>query len=199
MSDAFNLNTLDGLPLLTGTGYSRETYEWEKREGIRRPTGAMKLTKLSGKHLRAILLHVNGRKNYEIAAVLGMSNVWVSTVLSDPLARAEIETRHAENDRTLLAKAMGVVHDSMEDKDPAIKLRAADMVFKSHGKYAGKGEGGAPSAEDVVQRMLQIAAERGGATLTVAVGAAAPASWPERVSAQQGVDPVLTVDVEREG
>lgn len=141
-------------------------YEQEKLDGTRRLTGAIKLKELSGKHLRAINMHMAGAKGREIASTLDMTEGWVSIVLNDPLAQAEIHARFVDADNEMFAKATGVLDRSMDSEDPAIALRSAEMVWRSRGKF-DKREPVRTSAEDVVQRMLELAAKEGTASVTI--------------------------------
>lgn len=165
-------------------GTSLATYEEEKASGRRGPTGALRLSKLSGKHLRIIALHCAGLKGQEIAAQLGATGAWISTVLNDPLAKAEIHRRFVELDNEMFVKATQVVDEKMRDEDPAIALRAAEMVWRARGRFEKKAED-RPTAEDVVQRMLELARDRGSAEVTIRATAGQPA---DRVPS---VDPLL--------
>lgn len=145
---------------------SQAQYELEKANGTRAPTGAMKLKELSGKHLRMINLHMSGMKGRAIAKELDATEAWVSTVLNDPLVQAEIRQRFVDVDNELFAKATGVIDDAMDSDDPAIKLRSAEMVWRSRGRFEKK-EPVRTTAEDVVQRMLELAAQQGDASVTI--------------------------------
>lgn len=146
--------------------YDSAAYEEQKKLGARRPNGALCLTRLRGKHLRVITLHCAGMKGKDIASQMGMTQAWVSAVLNDPLARALVAERFNETDRELIARATQVVAESMNDQDPAIALRAADMVFRAHGRYEKRADD-KPTAEDIVARMLEIAKQSGTAEVTV--------------------------------
>ena len=157
------------------SGYTPQRYQEEKALGLRRPSGARPLTRLTGKHRRLILLHVNGLKAGEISQILNVSPAWVSTVLNDPLTQAEITTRFKELDGELFAKSISVVRNRMdqEDQDPALALRAADMVWRARGRYAEK-PAERTSAEDIVQQMLAIAKDSGMASVTIQASAGGP-------------------------
>lgn len=126
----------------------------------------MKLKELSGKHLRVINLHMAGMKGRAIAKEMDMTEAWVSTVLNDPLTQSEIRQRFVDVDNELFAKATQVIDDSMDSEDPAIKLRSAEMVWRSRGRFE-KHEPTRTTAEDVVQRMLEMAAQNGDASVTI--------------------------------
>lgn len=150
--------------------YDVAQYQAEKAQGQRLPNGAKPLGKLTGKHLRIVNLHMAGLKGGEIAAALNLTPSRVSIILNDPLTQAEIGKRFVETDREMFARATKKIDESMDNSDPAIALRAAEMVWRSRGKFEKK-EVDRPTAEDVVTRMLQLAGEQGQATLKVTVGA----------------------------
>lgn len=141
-------------------------YEQEKANGTRGPTGAMRLKELSGKHLRAINMHLAGAKGREIAETLDMTEGWVSVVLNDPLSQQEIHKRFVDTDNEMFAKATGVIDKSMDSEDPVIALRSAEMIWRSRGKFE-KREPVRTTAEDVVQKMLELASRTGDASVTI--------------------------------
>jgi len=145
-------------------------YAEEKADGTRAPNGALRLSKLSGKHLRIINLHLQGVKGAAIADIMGCTQAWVSTVLNDPLARDVIARRFVDCDNEMMVQSTQVVRESMEQtEDRALQLRAADMVWRARGRYEKKASESL-TAEDIVQRMLRIAKEMGQVSLTVTAG-----------------------------
>lgn len=146
--------------------YDLVQYEEEKASGRRRANGALKLTKLTGKHLRMIALHCSGMKAREIQIVMNVTPAWISTVLNDPLAQAEIHKRFVELDNETFAQACGVVTDSLTDDDHALRLRAADMVWRARGRYEKRVDD-RPTAEDVVRKMLELAGAAEGARVSL--------------------------------
>lgn len=177
--------------------YSPEQYRVEKALGVRNPNGTTKLTRLTGKHLRIVLLHVNGLKGYEIAKEMSMSPARISNILCDPMVQDEIRRRHEELDGEIFSKSIQVVSESLSDEDHALRLRAADMIWRSRGRYAEKAPTTA-SAEDIVQRMLAMASGGVNASLTIstsaegrAEGAVGPQGGDRPLSAGQGVDQPL--------
>lgn len=151
------------------------TYQQEKDDGRRSPSGALRLRKLSGKHYRIINYHLEGMKGQEIALMMGMSQGQISLILNDPLVKEVIAKRFVDLDNETFARANQVVREKLEDKDPAIALRAADMAWRARGRYEKKSDD-RPTAEDVVQRMLEVAARTGTAQLTVTTGQSLPRS-----------------------
>lgn len=120
-------------------------------------------------------MHVNGMQGGEIANALQMSPGWVSTVLRDPLVQEMIAKRFEDLDGEIFAKSISVVRNRLDEEtqDPALALRAADMVWRARGRYAEKPQTGA-SAEDIVQRMLALAATTGHAAVTISASAGIP-------------------------
>jgi hypothetical protein len=136
-------------------------YELEKVLGTRRASGTLNLKRLKPKHLRIIELHCMGHRNKDIAAELGMSQTYVSIVLTDPLVVQEIQMRSTEARHefdALRFAANDVVRDALEEHRPmGQRLRAADMFYKAQGDYQPVRDGaGVETAEDVIQRMLTL-------------------------------------------
>ena len=149
--------------------YSPEQYRYEKEVGLRKKNGAVHLTKLTGKHLRAINFHLAGMKAGQICSIMNITPGWLSTVLNDPLSKDMIQKRFVETDQEMFAKATRVIDEKMDEEDPAIALRAAEMVWRSRGKFEKK-VSDAPTAEDIVARMLEMARTNGSASIKVEVG-----------------------------
>lgn len=146
--------------------YDTNQYQAEKESGLRLSSGAVRLTRLTGKHLRCINFHLQGMKGGVIAEVMNVSPAWVSKILTDPLAKALIQERFVEVDNEMFTKATRTIDANMDHKDAAIALRAADMVWRARGRYEKKTDD-RPTAEDVVQRMLQLASQQGQASVTI--------------------------------
>ena len=137
----------------------RERYEMEKANGKRRPNGALALKKLSPLHIEIVKAHLDGVRNTDIAAMFRMTDSTISLILSDPLVeeiRAEwLKDRHAEFN-ALYGRAINTIRDSMnEDKPALVRLRAAKMVMED-APFTKSREDGRETAEDVVQRILQV-------------------------------------------
>jgi len=148
-------------PLVRQKDPARDKYELEKLLGTRRTSGSLNLKRLKPKHLRIIDEHCLGRSNVDIATDLTLSQTYVSIVLTDPLVTEQIQIRVAENIAEMSAlrhKAVHAVRTALGDgKTDATRLKAADMFFKVEGDYARASEhAAAETAEDVIQRMLQL-------------------------------------------
>ena len=141
------------------------TYQQEKEAGLRRSNGALNLKRLKPKHLRIIECHIGGLKNKEIAELTGHTPSWISLVLSDPLSQQLLEA-HTQEQRSRLVgmyersldaveDALDATHKSSGEPAHATRLKAADMVMKLRGEY-NENEDAEETAEDVIERMLQV-------------------------------------------
>lgn len=151
----------------------RQKYHTEMAQGKRRPTGQPYLKRLSGKHLTIINYHLAGMTGIEIADRMGCSTVMVSSILTDPLAKAKIDERFAALDeelRALRSRAVNVIRTSMDHADPSVQLSAADKWFRAQGYYnPRKHEDSTPTAEDLVKLLLKESAPGESVTLSVGI------------------------------
>jgi hypothetical protein len=138
--------------------YSPERYRNEKEVGIRGANGAKLLKKLTGRHYSVINYHLAGEKASTIAKAMKITEVQVSIILNDPLARVVIEQRFVDMDmelRGLMPKAIDALRTGLESPDTNVQLSAADKYFRTQGLYAPKREESAHlSAEDLVRQLL---------------------------------------------
>jgi len=137
----------------------RERYEMEKATGKRRENGALVLKKLSPIHMEIVKAHLDGVKNMDIAAMFRMTDATVSRILNDPLVegiRTEwLKDRHAEFN-ALYGRAINTIRESLDESKPdLVRLKAAKMVMED-APFTKEQEKRAETAEDVVQRILQI-------------------------------------------
>lgn len=134
-------------------------------------SGAKKLHKLGTKHKKAIALHLAGYRNLDISEMLQMPPSWVSITLRDPLARAVIESYHADNDDRLAAlypQAIDAVQRSLLSSDYKAALKASEIFFKTQGKFKeGEKREKNITAEDVARQIVQV---KGEATITLETG-----------------------------
>lgn len=168
-------------PVSPETASSSMTYYEEKLNGVRNPNGSAKLKKLSGKQLRIVNLHINGVKGGQIAETMRMSPGRISNILNDPSVKEVIRQRFEDVDNETFAKSVLVVRASLEDEDHALRLRAADMVWRARGRYEKKFDD-RPTAEDVVQKMLAMAKENGSASVTISANVGEGEGSPSRPS-----------------
>ena len=114
---------------------------------------------LSGRHLTMIEYHLAGFTNREIAQHLGMHEVSVGLVLRSPPAREYMAERmddlnlefHGKFRKVLETFDEAFSHDSVE-----IKMRAAEMWLKAHGRYKpAPPQESTLTAEQVVAKLLE--------------------------------------------
>lgn len=134
-------------------------YEREKQLGLRRENGARKLKRLTTRHMRIISLHLAGEKGEDIARICGVTNVTVSRILNDPLARKLIsqvyEDRQNEID-ALAGEAIDAVRQTLKgDHTAREKLAAVDKFVKLKDTI-GRPDDSAKTAEDVVAQIFNI-------------------------------------------
>lgn len=143
--------------------YDQNLYHLQKEVGVRRENGAFKLTRLKPKHKQAIAMHLDGHKNETICQVLGFTPAWLSTILNDPLSQRIIHCQDGfdrmEFER-LRKKANAALRDGLNHENIGVRLRAADLYSKRAGDYHPKTPEHQDSAEDVIQRMLEINADQ---------------------------------------
>jgi predicted transcriptional regulator len=134
-------------------------YAQEKAEGKRRPSGALYLKKLSGKHLRMINMHLAGMTGKEIAQQMELTEPAVSKILTDPLAIEMIQKQFQLVDmelRALMGKSVEGLRTALDCDDISLKLSAADKVLRSQGYYNPKNnQQAAVTAEDLVKMLLE--------------------------------------------
>lgn len=134
-------------------------YEREKAQGIRRKNGARKLKKLNNRQLKIVSLHLAGESGESIATLMGCTQVTVSRILNDPLAREIIsrayEDRQNEID-ALAGQAIEAVRDTLRGYNtPRTKLAAVDKFVKLKDSI-GREDETAKTAEDVVAQIFKI-------------------------------------------
>lgn len=117
---------------------------------------------LSGKHLVMCEYYLAGFGYREIGAVLGYHEGYVGQILRSPVAKSYIAQRIEDLNTELHGQFRQVVKNMTEAlaaESPDIRLKATEMWFKAHGRFAPKkaGTDGPVSAEEVVQRLLEHA------------------------------------------
>ena len=109
-------------------------YHRDKLIGRRMPNGALRLKKLSARHMTMIALHLTGKfKAGYIAEYIGCRAITVYRVLNDPLAQKVINDFHSGVMLDLKALApltVDAIRDGLEDKDLDVRLRAVDRFDK---------------------------------------------------------------------
>lgn len=135
-------------------------YLAEKRSGLRRENGALKLTRLTHRHYKIIGLHLEGKSIEEIANTLHLSFSTISRVLNDPLSQGILKRvyNHREEEiHALAGKAIEATREALTGDHPiGVKLRGVDRFVKIRETMVNK-EQGRESAEDVIARILSNA------------------------------------------
>jgi len=146
------------LPKLTdANGRMLPRYLVEKAIGKRRENGALKLSRLTNRHMKIIGAHLHGLSLEQIAMEQSVSVATVSRVLNDPLAVALLRKvyGHREDEiQALGGKAVDVVRRALDKDQPmSTQLRAVDRYAKLRETMLPKDKAN-ESAEDVIARML---------------------------------------------
>lgn len=137
--------------------YTAENYQTQKALGQRRSNGIKPLKKLSSWHKKALLFHLAGFSNSDIAAAFNKTDSTISLILSDPLSQTVIERIHKGYDhefRALYGKAVEGLRNRMDDSDPMVQLRAIDSWMRESARREDRKEG-IRSAEDVIQAIYE--------------------------------------------
>ena len=127
--------------------------------GLRLTNGSSKLKKLRGPHYICISHYLVGLRQADIALVMHKSISWVSHTLLDPLAQAEMKRRSILMDANLFSLHGNVVDvlrtALLNDKEPAIQLRATEQWFKVHGRFSTDAQAPALTAGDIVSDVFK--------------------------------------------
>jgi len=145
-------------------------YVAEKFLGIRRTNGAMKLKRLTNRHLSIIGMHLEGHSLEVIANNMNCTFSTVSRILNDPLAQSILKRVYDDRKgevHALGGKAIEVVREGLsEEQSIGTRLRAVDRFVKIRQTMIGD-EGGEETAEDVIARMLDRATVLGDVNIQV--------------------------------
>lgn len=117
--------------------------------------------KLSQKHKTALTLYAQGMRLAEIHAVTGVSQVSLDLLVLSDLGRqylAHMESLLDSRLRNLYGASVDAIEDQLKNGSGADKLKAAQLQMRAIGKLGG-GEDEKESAEDVVQRIMQMNVE----------------------------------------
>ena len=132
-------------------------YLTEKMLGMRRMNGAMKLQRLTHRHLKIIGMHLEGHSLEMIAMNMPCSINTVSRVLNDPLSQVILKRTYEDRKgevQALGGKAIAAVREGLDERHPVgTRLRAVDRFAKIRQTMLGE-DAGEDSAEDVIARML---------------------------------------------
>ncbi len=139
--------------------YSPVLYNIQKDLGVRKKTGELKLKRLKPLHREMIAMHLSGMPSTEIAAGLDVAYVTVCRILNDPLA-VELINGFSEMSKkefdALRFKANAALRDGLDHTSIQTRLRAADLFSKRAGDYHPREVDDGDTAEDVIQRLLNL-------------------------------------------
>lgn len=136
----------------------KRQYRRDILEGKRMLNGAKKLSRLTGRHVAIIKLHLLGLRNKDIAEKMKVTDATVSIVLRDPLSQRYLQRSYEDIDlefNALYGKSVGVLSEAMDSDRMADRLRSVDIIFKGRGKYL-EADQGKETAEDVIKRVLAL-------------------------------------------
>ena len=140
-------------------------YLTEKHLGVRRENGAMKLKKLTNRHLKIVGMHLEGASVEMIASNCNCTISTVSRILNDPLAQQILKRVYSDREgevQALGGKALQAVRDGLDKQQPInTRLRAVSSYAKVREVMMPKDKG-SESAEDVIARMLAAVQINGG-------------------------------------
>lgn len=138
---------------------TKSKYELEKALGLRFSSGMQIRKKVKAIHWKMYKLHLAGYSHQTIADALEVAYSTVQAALSQPWAQ-EGGKKHIDELRSqfdmLREKANNAVRKGLDNEDPDVNLRAANLFFKQQGDFTPKGQAAGETAEDVIKRMLQL-------------------------------------------
>jgi len=119
--------------------------------------------KVGMKHRRIVALHLQGHTGIDIDGILQYPPGYSSSVLRNPKIKDLLSRFYQDFDielQGLIPGAIDAIRRNQTCGNPPDELRAADISFKASGHY-DKQEAAASTAEDVIERMLEIATKEG--------------------------------------
>lgn len=128
------------------------------------------IKRLTMRHRRIVALFLQGIKESEIAIATGYRTATIYAVLKNPAVTPILDKAFEDADARLKAMAglaTDAVRDAMIDSDNEVRLKGVDRWAKMTGRFKDTPDGPA-SAEDVVQRLIQLRHEDGKLELTIA-------------------------------
>lgn len=157
-------------PTALATLAPTQRYLAEKRSGIRRENGALKLRRLTARHYKIIGLHLEGKSLEAICQECRVTISTASRILNDPLAKsllAKVYGHREQEIHALAGKALEATRDALgADKDIGTRLRGVDKFVKIRESMLDKDEG-RETAEDVVAKILEKAQINGTVNIQV--------------------------------
>lgn len=136
---------------------SVSNYELKKLDSPQSNIGHKNLKELKPIHLEAVIMHLDGVKNIDIADALDLTSVSISTILHDPLVVAILDAAKEENRERigmLMGKSIDVIDEAMNRHNTIDdRLKGASLYLKEASKH---GDSGGKTAEDVVQKIMNL-------------------------------------------
>ena len=117
--------------------------------------------RLRMRHRKIIRHHAEGHSNAEIAKMMDVSYSHVSTVLNSDIVRPILTALYEQHDKDLRALyplAIESMRSAMLTGDHSSQLKAADLYFKTQGKY-DKVEEKENTAENIIELILNDAGD----------------------------------------
>lgn len=150
-----------------------QRYLAEKRAGMRRENGAMKLRRLTARHYKIIGLHLEGKSLEQICQECHITISTASRVLNDPLAKhllSKVYSHREDELHAMAGQALQATRDALgPEKDIGTRLRGVAAFVKVRETMIDK-EKGRETAEDVVARILENATVHGDVNVQVNQG-----------------------------
>ena len=135
-----------------------DKYVQEKDSGRRRASGVLNLSRLRPKHINILKLHLEGLTNLDISRRVGISHLWVSSVLNDPLSLKFLNKYTAGQEQEFHA-LRGLANDSvrtaLRSGVMGHRLRAAKMFYDRADILNEKAGKGPATAEDIAQELIK--------------------------------------------
>lgn len=149
---------------------SNQRYLTEKRIGMRRENGAMKLKRLTARHYGIIGRHLEGKSLEQICQECHVTISTASRILNDPLAKgllAKVYGHREQEIHALAGQALQATRDALDPgKDIGTRLRGVDKFVKIRETMIDK-EKSRETAEDVVASILEKAQINGTVNIQV--------------------------------
>lgn len=111
---------------------------------------------LTPRNRQVIALHLNGMRHAEIGQLVGLTPNRVTQILNSRAVKellTDVYQIHDAELTALMGRSIDAVRGALDSRDHKHTLRAAEMVFKTQGKFK-EGEHAAETAEDVITRAL---------------------------------------------
>ena len=140
---------------MNNTPMKREMKEYL---GLVQP-GKLNLTKLKTRHRHVISMHLAGFSGKQICEETGYDLSYIYQILNDDLSKKVIDEFFKYQDleyAALYQESVDAVRDCLKPhNDPKVRLQAATLYMKSHGKYE-QNKTKENTAEDLVREIMEL-------------------------------------------